>query len=83
MYVGYHDANNVSNFGGDPATQLHLKKVFVYEIGIIAIHEVSPPFDEEQQYGRSYQPKHNPSSTHHTFSARYYDYISLGSRVNS
>ena len=21
MYVGYHDANNVSNFGGDPVTQ--------------------------------------------------------------
>ena len=28
MYVGYHDANNVSNFGGDPVTQLHLKKTF-------------------------------------------------------
>ena len=25
MYVGYHDANNVSNFGGDTVTQLHLK----------------------------------------------------------
>ena len=25
MYVGYHTANNVSNFGGDPVTQLHLK----------------------------------------------------------
>ena len=24
MYVGYHDANNVSNFGGDPVTQLNL-----------------------------------------------------------
>ena len=24
MCVGYHDANNVSNFGGDPATQLNL-----------------------------------------------------------
>ena len=22
MYVGYHDANNVSNFGGDPVNQL-------------------------------------------------------------
>ena len=29
MYVGYHDANNVSNFGGDPVTQLHLKKRFI------------------------------------------------------
>ena len=27
MYVGYHDANNVSNLGGDPVTQLHLKTV--------------------------------------------------------
>ena len=23
MYVGYHDANNVSNFGGDPVIQLY------------------------------------------------------------
>ena len=49
-------------FGGDPVTQLNLKNVFVYEIGLIAIHEMSPQFDEEQQYGRPYQPKHNPSS---------------------
>ena len=28
MYVGYHDANNVSNFGGDPVAQLNLKKTF-------------------------------------------------------
>ena len=27
MYVGHHDANNVSNFGGDPVTQLNLKNV--------------------------------------------------------
>ena len=26
-YVGYHDANNVSNFGGDPVTQLNFKNV--------------------------------------------------------
>ena len=26
MYVGYHDANNVSNFGGDTVNQLNLKK---------------------------------------------------------
>ena len=26
MYVGYHDVNSVSNFGGDPVTQLNLKK---------------------------------------------------------
>ena len=32
MYVGYHDANNVSNFGGDSVTQLHVKHIlkFVY-----------------------------------------------------
>ena len=29
MYVGYHDANNVSNFGGDPVTQFNLKKRFI------------------------------------------------------
>ena len=28
MYVGYHDANNVSHFGGDPVTQLNLKQKF-------------------------------------------------------
>ena len=27
MYAGYHDANNVSNFGGDPVTQLNIKNV--------------------------------------------------------
>ena len=27
MYVGYHGANNVSNFGGDPVTQLTLRNV--------------------------------------------------------
>ena len=43
MDVGYHDANNVSHFGGDSVTQLNLKNVFVDEIGLIAIHEVSPP----------------------------------------
>ena len=26
MYVGYHDANNVSNVGGAPVTQLNFKK---------------------------------------------------------
>ena len=28
MYVWYHDANNVSIFGGDPVTQLKLKRRF-------------------------------------------------------
>ena len=29
IYFGYHDANNVSNFGGDPVSQLNLKKRFI------------------------------------------------------
>ena len=29
MYVEYHDANNVLNFGGDPVTQLNLKERFI------------------------------------------------------
>ena len=29
MYVGYHDANNVSNFGGDPVTKLNVKSFIV------------------------------------------------------
>ena len=29
MYVGYRDANNVSNFGGHPVTQLNIKKICV------------------------------------------------------
>ena len=27
IYVGYHDANNVSNLGGDPVTQLNFNNV--------------------------------------------------------
>ena len=30
MYVGYHDANNVSNFGGDAVTQLLFLNVLEY-----------------------------------------------------
>ena len=30
VYVRYHTANNVSNFGGDPVTQLNLKTVLWY-----------------------------------------------------
>ena len=29
MYVVYHDANNGSNFGGDPVTELHFFKRFI------------------------------------------------------
>ena len=42
---------------------INLKNNFLYEIGLIAIREVSQPFDEEQQYWRPYQPKHSPSSS--------------------
>ena len=28
MYVRYHTVNNVSNFGGDPVTQLHFIMIF-------------------------------------------------------
>ena len=43
----------MKNVDGNPVTQLNLihfiKNVFVYEIGLIAICEVLPPFDEEQR----------------------------------
>ena len=29
MYARYHDANNVSHFGGDPVTQSNLKNLFI------------------------------------------------------
>ena len=32
MYIGYHTANNVSNFGGDPVIQLHFFKAFYSNI---------------------------------------------------
>ena len=35
VYVGYHDANNVSNVGGDPVTQLNLKTFKKFKILIL------------------------------------------------
>ena len=32
MYVGYHDANNVSNFGGDPVTQLNKRFIVLFTL---------------------------------------------------
>ena len=32
IYVGYHDANNVSNFGGDPVTQLKTFYSIIYAV---------------------------------------------------
>ena len=37
MYVGYHTANNASNFGGDPVTQLHFK-VIMRKQSTVLIH---------------------------------------------
>ena len=33
--VGYHDASNVSNVGGDPVTQLHLENVLKIKFVIL------------------------------------------------
>ena len=35
MYVGYHTANNVSNVGGDPVTQLNFKNVLKKQFVIL------------------------------------------------
>ena len=45
MYVGYHDANNVSNVGGDPVTQLY------GQYKLVLYNTIKWP----------YQPKHSPS----------------------
>ena len=37
MYVGYHDANIVSNFGGDPVTQLHFKKFYQFIYAVLVL----------------------------------------------
>ena len=37
MYVGYHDANNVSTFGGDPVTQLHFKKFYKFIYAVLVL----------------------------------------------
>ena len=52
MYVGYHDANNVSNFGGDP---IKLKKRLKNE-------NVICHFVFQNNIKLPYQPKHSPSS---------------------
>ena len=41
MHVGYHNANNVSNFGGDPVTQLNLKKRFLI-VSVSLSEDMSP-----------------------------------------
>ena len=45
MYVGYHDANNVSNFGGDPVTQLNLKQFLVFFLCVwVSLSEDMSPY---------------------------------------
>ena len=38
MYVEYRDANNVSNFGGDPVTQLKKIKRFIVLVTLFYGH---------------------------------------------
>ena len=42
MYVGHHDANNVSNFGGDPVTQMNLKNVWWFYCVCMSSEYVCP-----------------------------------------
>ena len=43
MYVGYHDANNASNIGGDPVSQLiffNVLQIIVYAV-LLARHTIA------------------------------------------
>ena len=75
MYIGYHDANNVSNFGGDQVTQLNFKKRYnIFYAVLLAWRTIAMTrplvlrllvCDHSHrllQYGRPYQPRHSPSS---------------------
>ena len=51
MYVGYHDANNVSNFGGDPIKfKKHLKNLICYFV----FQNMRSAGDHEIMIGRTY-----------------------------
>ena len=54
MDVGYHDVNNVSNFGGDPVTQLILKKHFNNLICHFVIQDMRSAGYHEKMIGRTY-----------------------------
>ena len=54
MYVGYHDANNVSNFGGDPMTQLNFKKRFKNAICHFVFQNMRSAGYHENIIGRTY-----------------------------
>ena len=51
MYVGYHDANNVSNFGGDP---IKFKKRFKNLICHFVFQNMRSVGDHEIMIGRTY-----------------------------
>ena len=53
-YVGYQDANNVSNFGGDPVTQLHFKKRHKNLICHFVFQNMSSAGYHEKMIGRTY-----------------------------
>ena len=73
-HVGYHGANNVSNFGGDPVTQFNFKKRFIYIYSVICVrpktcrHIVRPVMNGSSTFGeysinisvRLYLWKENP-----------------------
>ena len=54
MYVGYHDADNVSNFGGDPVTQLNLKKRLQNLIYHFVFQNMHSAGYHENTIGRTY-----------------------------
>ena len=54
MYVGYHDANNVSNCGGDPVIHLNLKKCLNKIICHFAFQNMRSAGYHENMIGRTY-----------------------------
>ena len=78
MYVGYHDANNVSNFGGDRVTQsyeqwklvvlrcltdtAHRSRDAATGFAAVATRSRAGCWNMEDRR-RPYQPKHSPSLT--------------------
>ena len=54
MYVGFHDANNVSHFGCDPVTQLSLKKRFTNLICHFVLKNMRIAGYHGEMIGRTY-----------------------------
>ena len=54
MYVGYRDANNVSNSGGDPETQLNFKKRLNNLICHFVFQNMRSAGYHENMIGRTY-----------------------------